>query len=181
MSSPLDPVLVGLSDDQKTAILSAVSAMVTAAAATPSQPSQLDLDADNRDRARTLHKILKPKTPSAYHGQVDADACTNFIENQEDYYTVVKLDAGLWVQYTALNLEDDAKSWWRASGLTFATPWLQFKVAFLAFHTPANAVSAARVKLESMSQRDQTVAAYTLAFRRQRRLVPTLDDDTALH
>ncbi|KAF9398337.1 hypothetical protein BGZ94_006035, partial [Podila epigama] len=159
----------------QTAIASAV------AGASASTVTQRELDADVRDTARTLHKPLKPTTPCAYSGQVDADACTNFIENQEDYYTVVNLDEGLWVQYTALNLIGDAKSWWRASGLNFKTPWPIFKKAFTDFHTPPNAVSAACEQLESMKQGTQTVAAYTLAFRRQRRLVATLDDDTALY
>lgn len=191
MDNPqLQQALASLTEEQRLVIQAGLQAEITsarnaaaaaAAAAVRSGPTQLEIDADTRDRARTLHKILKPNTPSAYHGLVDADACTNFIENQEDYYTVVTLDHGLWVQYTALNLEGDAKSWWRASGLTFETPWIEFKQAFIDVHTPPNAVSAARVLLESMKQGDNTVTAYTLAFRRQRRLVPTLDDDTALH
>ena len=130
---------------------------------------------------RTLNKVLKPQTPSPYKGEHDADACQNFIDNQEEYYKVVQLDEGQWVQYTALNLTDEAKSWWRSCGLTISSSWDGFKEAFLAFFTPPNAVAAAREALETLRQGKRTVAAYTHDFRRLRRRVPTLDNDTALH
>lgn len=143
--------------------------------------TERELQADQRDLARTLNKILKPQNPPPYSGAIDADACQNFIDNQEEYYTVVKLANTEWVQYTALNLTEEAKSWWRSSGLTLASPWDDFKDAFLAFHTPPNAVAAAREALESLRQGKRTVAAYTHEFRKLRRRVPTLDDGTALH
>jgi hypothetical protein len=73
--------------------------------------SQLEIEAANRGYARTLHKILKPPTPSPYAGEIDADACHNFIDNQEEYYTIVRLEDSQWVEYTVLNLILDAKSW----------------------------------------------------------------------
>jgi hypothetical protein len=73
-------------------------------------PSQYEIEAANRDYARTLHKILKPLTPLPYAGEIDADACHNFIDNQEEYYIVVRLEDGRWVEYTVLNLILDAKS-----------------------------------------------------------------------
>ncbi|KAG0039001.1 hypothetical protein BGZ83_002945, partial [Gryganskiella cystojenkinii] len=57
----------------------------------------------------------------------------------------------------------------------------KFKTAFLDFHTPPNAVAAAREALESLHQGNRTVAAYTHEFRKLRRHVPTLDNDMALH
>ncbi|KAF8927437.1 hypothetical protein BGZ47_002158, partial [Haplosporangium gracile] len=147
----------------------------------PPVPTQLEQEAASRDLARTLHKILKPQTPSPYAGAIDADACHNFIDNQEEYYQVVKLGTAEWVQYTALNLTDDAKSWWRSSGLTIHSSWPDFKQAFLDFHTPPNAAVAALTALESLRQGKRTVASYTHDFRRLRRRVPSLDDTTALH
>ncbi|KAG0248184.1 hypothetical protein BGZ95_008166, partial [Linnemannia exigua] len=168
----------GLGDDTKARIEALLVGLETPAPAPG--PTRLEMEAANRDLARTLHKILKPQTPEPYTGDIDADACHNFIDNQEEYYKVVKLDVSEWVQYTALNLSKDAKSWWRASGLTIASSWPDFKKAFLAFHTPPNAVAAARTALETLRQGNRTVAAYTHDFRRLRRRVPTLDDDTAL-
>lgn len=144
-------------------------------------PTEREIAADHRDLVRTLNKVLKPQTPSPYKGDHDADACQNFIDNQEEYYKVVKLAEDQWVQYTILNLTDDAKSWWRSSGLAIDTPWIIFKRVFLAFFTPPNAVSAAREALETLRQGKRTVAAYTHEFRSLRRRVPSLDDDTALH
>jgi len=147
----------------------------------PAPPSQREVEADRRDLARTLHQILKPQRPEPYAGEVDADACNNFIDNQKEYFTVVNLNLGDWVQYTALNLKSDAKSWWRSSGLNIATPWPAFEEAFLAFHTPPNAVAAAREAMESLKQGKRTVALYTHEFRRLLRRVPSLDPETALH
>ncbi|KAF9112092.1 hypothetical protein BGW39_004176, partial [Mortierella sp. 14UC] len=83
--------------------------------------------------------------------------------------------------YTALNLTLDAKSWWRSSGLTGSSTWADFKKEFLKFHTPPNAVAAAREGLESLRQGKRTVAAYTHDFRRLHRRVTGLDTGTALH
>lgn len=170
-------LVAGLGDDSKSRIESLLDSLTQP----PPGPTQLEQEAASRDLARTLHKILKPQTPSPYAGAIDADACHNFIDNQEEYYEVVKLGAGEWVQYTALNLTDDAKSWWRASGLTIHSSWTDFKKAFLNFHTPPNAAAAALTALETLRQGKRTVAAYTHDFRRLRRRVPHLDDLTALH
>ncbi|KAF9943761.1 hypothetical protein BGZ65_000340, partial [Modicella reniformis] len=109
-----------------------------------------------------------PQTPSPFKGEHDADTCQNFIDNQEEYFHVVKLSESQWVQYTALNLTDEAKSWWRSCGLTINSPWGEFKKAFLAFFTPPNAVAAARESLENLRQGKRTVAAFTHDFRRLR-------------
>ncbi|KAF9944373.1 hypothetical protein BGZ72_002452, partial [Mortierella alpina] len=98
--------------------------------------------------------------PTPYTGEIDADACNNFIDNQREYFTVVDLSLSEWVQYTALNLVSDAKSWWRSSGLSITTPWAQFEEEFLAFHTPPDAVAAAREALESLKQGRRSVALY---------------------
>jgi hypothetical protein len=145
------------------------------------QPTQREVDADRRDLARTINQILKPQRPEPYAGEIDADGCNNFIDNQKEYFTIVDLALSDWVQYTALNLKSDAKSWWRASGLTIATPWHIFEDAFLTFHTPPNAIAAAREAMESLKQGKRSVAQYTHEFRRLQRRVPSLDIDTALH
>src|SRR4051794_41536506 len=107
-------LVAGLDDEAKGRIDTLLANLATAA----SIPTLLEQEAANRDVARTLHKILKPQTPLPYAGAIDADACHNFIDNQEEYYEVVQLVNSDWVRYTALNLTEDAKSWWRSSGLT---------------------------------------------------------------
>lgn len=131
-----------LPEDEQNEII-AMFERATAAKSTPA-PTEREIAADHRDLVRTLNKVLKPQTPSPYKGEHDADASQNFIDNQEEYYRVVKLSEDQWVQYTALNLTDEAKSWWRASGLAINTSWATFKKEFLDFFTPPNAVSAAR-------------------------------------
>ncbi len=182
----LQTLLAALDLDQRSAILEAVAALdvsvpASAPATAPSLPTDRELAADQRDLARTLAVVLKPQRPTPYAGEIDADACNNFIDNQKEYFMVVKLGVGEWVQYTALNLISDAKSWWRSSGLTINTPWAHFEADFLAFHTPPNAVAAAREALESLKQGKRSVALYTHEFRRLLRRVPTLDKGTALH
>lgn len=147
----------------------------------PTAPTEWELEADRRDLACTLAQVLKPQRPAPYAGEIDANACNNFIDNQKEYFTVINLGLSEWVQYTALNLVSDAKSWWRSSGLTIGSPWPQFEADFLAFHTPPNAIAAAQEALESLKQGKRTVAIYTHEFRRLLRRVPTLDKGTALH
>ncbi|KAF9103311.1 hypothetical protein BGX30_009166, partial [Mortierella sp. GBA39] len=152
-------------------------------------PSEQELEADRSDLARTLAQALKPQRPSPYSGEIDADACINFIDNQKEYFTVVKLGLAEWVQYTALNLVSDTKSWWRSSGLSIHTPWDTFEADFFNFHTPpnrwgecgSNAVAAAREALESLKQGKRPVALYMHKFHRLLRRVPTLDKGTALY
>jgi hypothetical protein len=181
----LDTLLADIAPARLAEIRQLVDNMVAAAAvpaaAPPAPPTERELAADSRDLARTLAQVLKPQRPSPYAGEIDADACNNFIDNQREYFTVVKLALPEWVQYTALNLVSDAKSWWRSSGLSISTPWAQFEEDFLAFHTPPNAVAAAREALESLKQGKRSVALYTHEFRRLLRRVPTLDKGTALH
>lgn len=171
--------LAGLPDAEQQAVI----AMFETLSVPPPTlvPTEREIAADHRDLVRTLNKVLKPQTPSPYKGEHDADACQNFLDNQEEYYKVVQLDEIQWVQYTALNLTDEAKSWWRSCGLTISSSWDEFKKAFLAFFTPPNAVAAAREALETLRQGKRTVAAYSHDFRSLRRRIPTLDDDTALH
>jgi len=181
----LDVLLAGIAPARLTEIRQHVDNMVVAAAvptaAPPATLTDREILADRRDLARTLAQVLKPNRPPPYSGEIDADACNNFIDNQREYFTVVDLALPEWVQYTALNLISDAKSWWRSSGLTIHSTWAQFEEAFLAFHTPPNAVAAAREALESLKQGKRSVALYTHEFRRLLRRVPTLDKGTALH
>lgn len=169
----------GLPENEQRAVLSMFEKLSTNQPALV--PTEREIAADHRDLVRTLNKVLKPQTPPPFKGEHDADSCQNFIDNQEEYYEVVKLAEDQWVQYTALNLVDEAKSWWRSSGLTINSSWDEFKEAFLAFFTPPNAIAAARESLETLRQGKRTVAAYTHDFRRLRRRIPTLDDGTALH
>ncbi|KAF9133386.1 hypothetical protein BGX30_012306 [Mortierella sp. GBA39] len=92
--------------------------------------------------------------------------------------TLVKLGLAEWVQYTTLHLVNDANPWCRSSGLSIHTPWDTFETDFLTFHTPPNAVAAAR---EALEQGKRSVALYTHEFRRLLRRVPTLDKGAALH
>lgn len=178
----LQALLDGIEPERKDAILQLFNAIpISAPTPAMAEPSERELEADRRDLARTLAQVLKPQRPSPYSGAIDADACINFIDNQKEYFTVVKLGSAEWVQYTALNLIDDAKSWWRSSGLTIHTPWDTFEIDFLNFHTPPNAVAAARAALETLKQGKRSVALYTHEFRRLLRRVPTLDKGTALH
>jgi len=102
--------IAGLPDTDQQDILR----MFESVAAPAPSLSERELEADHRDLVRTLNKVLKPQRPSPYRGEHDADSCQNFIDNQEEYYSVVKLAQDQWVQYTALNLIDEAKSWWRS-------------------------------------------------------------------
>jgi len=181
MSAPSADLLMaisGLPVDQRQSIIAAASAMATSAPAPG--PSQREIQADNRDLARTLHKILKPQTPPTYDGAIDADECLNFIENQEEYFQVVKLAESDWVKYTALNLVKDGKSWWRACGLDTTTEWAEFRQVFLDYHTPNDAVTAARSMLQNIRQGNRSVALYAHEFRGLLRRVPSLDQETAL-
>ncbi|KAG0272930.1 hypothetical protein BGZ96_005102, partial [Linnemannia gamsii] len=167
----LDSLLAGIDTERQIAIrnfFNTIPISVTTPAAPT--PSERELEADRRDLARTLAQVLKPQRPTAYSGAIDADACINFIDNQKEYFTVVKLNLTEWVQYTALNLVDDAKSWWRSSGLSIQTPWDTFETDFLTFYTPPNAVAAAREALESLKQVSPPASPR-----------PTLDKGTALH
>ncbi|KAF9943729.1 hypothetical protein BGZ72_003481 [Mortierella alpina] len=65
--------------------------------------------------------------------------------------------------------------------MSIVTQWAKFEEDFLAFHTPPNAVAAARADLESLKQGKRSVALYTREFRRLLRCVPSLDKGTALH
>ncbi|KAG0194979.1 hypothetical protein BGX28_002683, partial [Mortierella sp. GBA30] len=97
MSAPTAALLEAIANlpaDQRNAIIAAAASMATPA---PNPgASQREIDAENRDVARTIHKIIKPTPPVTYHGEVDADACLNFIDNQEEYYKVVNLHQADW-------------------------------------------------------------------------------------
>lgn len=132
------------------------------------------------DEARTLATVLKPTKPKPYHGEIDAVACLNFIENQEEYFEIVGLNKTMWVKYTSVSLEDDAKAWWRDSGMNMNTVWEEFHDAFIKYHTPPNAVAAARQELDKLRQKHLSVKEYTHRFRRLSRLIPNMDPDTTL-
>ncbi|HST79388.1 MAG TPA: hypothetical protein VLN58_12940 [Verrucomicrobiae bacterium] len=182
MSDQIDSLLTGIDPERQIAIRNFINAIpVTAPTPVTPELSEREMEADRRDLARTLAQVLKPQRPAPYSGEIDADACINFIDNQKEYFTVVKLGLSEWVQYTALNLTNDAKSWWRSSGLSIHTPWDTFEAEFLSFHTPPNAIAAAREALEVLKQGKRSVAVYTHEFRRLLRRVPALDKGTTLH
>lgn len=133
------------------------------------------------DEARTLATVLKPSRPKPYTGAIDADACLNFIDNQAEYFAIVDLHRDSWVKYTAVNLESEAKAWWRSSGLKLDAKWEAFEAAFTAYHTPPNAVAAARQELNNLRQKGLSVNEYTHKFRRLLRLIPAMDAQTALY
>lgn len=133
------------------------------------------------DEARTLATVLKPTKPKPYTGAIDADACLNFIDNQEEYFNIVDLHQDSWVKYTAVSLEGEAKAWWRSSGLKLDSTWKAFEAAFIAYHTPPNAVAAARQELNNLRQKGLTINEYTHKFRRLLRLIPAMDAETALY
>jgi hypothetical protein len=145
-----------------------------------STASSSNHQADLRDEIRTVAMIVKPNKPKPYKGELDAIACLNFIENQEEYYEIMRLSNDEWVKYTSVNLEDDAKAWWRDSGLKFNTPWKDFRKAFIDAFTPPNTDSAARDELAKLRQGKMSVAEYTSRFRRLMRLAPSLDNKSTI-
>lgn len=145
-----------------------------------SSASASNTQADLRDEIRTVAMIVKPNRPKPYKGELDAIACLNFIENQEEYYEIMRLHQDEWVKYTSVNLEDDAKAWWRDSGLKFNTPWKDFRNAFIDAFTPPNTDSAARDELSKLRQGKMSVAEYTSRFRRLMRLAPSLDTKSTI-
>lgn len=164
-----------------------ISAVITsafnnalAAQQTTSAQDHAQARASANDEARTLATVLKPTKPKPYHGAIDAAACLNFIENQVEYFEIVELNQNKWVKYTVVALEDEAKSWWRHSDLTINTSWDVFHDAFIAHHTPPDAVAAARTELDKLKQKQLSVSDYTHKFRQLLRLIPNMDTDTAL-
>lgn len=130
--------------------------------------------------ARTLASVLKPQKPEPYTGIVDAETCLNFVDSFEEYYTILSLNDKHWVSYVVLSLTQDARSWWRTSGLTLETTWTIFRETFIARFTPPDAANRARELLKALKQGRQSVAAYTNEFRRHLRLIPKMDKDDAL-
>ncbi|CAO3567004.1 unnamed protein product [Mortierella alpina] len=149
--------------------------------ATSSMTAQDQARLVRNDEARTLATVLKPSKPKPYTGAIDADACLNFIDNQAEYFAIVDLHPDSWVKYTAVNLESEAKAWWRLSGLKLDAKWKDFEAAFTAYHTPPNAVAAARQELNNLRQKGLSVNEYTHSFRRLLRLIPAMDAQTALY
>lgn len=132
------------------------------------------------DHLRTVASVLKPQKPSPYDGKTDALASLNFIESQQEYFEIVDLNKNEWVKYVVLSLNGDAKAWWRDSGLTKETPWDEFRKAFLLNFTPPDSANAARQELSQLRQKGMSVAEYTTKFRRLMRLIPNLDEASAL-
>jgi hypothetical protein len=169
------------------ATLNRITQHVTRAISAANQQTTTSMNAQDQarlvrnDEARTLATVLKPSKPKPYTGAIDADACLNFIDNQEEYFTIVDLHTDSWVKYTAVNLESEAKAWWRSSGLKLDAKWKDFEAAFTAYHTPPNAVAAARQELNNLRQKGLSVNEYTHRFRRLLRLIPAMDAQTALY
>lgn len=139
------------------------------------------LSAQDTDTLRTLAYVLKPTAPRAYTGSIDAEACLNFLDSYEEYYSILQLAAEQWVRWMVLNLDGDARSWWRTSELTIDTPWIEFRAAFTTRFTPPDSVNKARESLRKLKQGRNSVATYTAEFRRFLRLIPNMDKDDALY
>lgn len=177
------PIDVQLSEEALARLAALIAS--TLAAAQPQPTASLNAQDQahlvlNDDR-RTLATVLKPTKPKPYTGAIDADACLNFIDNQEEYFSIVDLHQDSWVKYTAVSLEGEAKAWWRSSGLKLDSTWKAFEAAFIAYHTPPNAVAAARQELNNLRQKGLTINEYTHKFRRLLRLIPAMDAETALY
>ncbi|KAG0205410.1 hypothetical protein BGX28_002981 [Mortierella sp. GBA30] len=170
---------LSLTPEQQQHLLNALKQVVETQQ--PAQNDELQQRAAANDEARTLAAVLKPARIKPYEGAIDADLCLNFIDNQEEYFNIVNLSQNLWVKYTAVNLDGDAKAWWRNSDLTINSPWKDFRAAFIEYHTPPNAVAAARYELERLKQKLLSVKEYSSRFRRLLRLIPDMDAGTALH
>lgn len=143
---------------------------------TQAQSAQRDFN----DNLRTVAAVLKPTKPKPYEGAIDAVACLNFIENQEEYYKIVNLHPNEWVKYTAVSLEGDAKAWWRNSRLTLESPWNNFRVEFIKYFTPPDTAGAARMELNKLRQGKLSVSEYTTKFLRLTRLIPSMDQESIL-
>lgn len=46
----------------------------------------------------SLAAVLKPTKPEPHTGLIDANACLNFVENQEEYFEIVELNKNRWVK-----------------------------------------------------------------------------------
>jgi hypothetical protein len=186
----LTTILAGLNIDEeaRTNVTNAVTDALTAAVRTAEAQSAAAVTAaqaqtaqrDFNDNMRTVAAVLKPTKPKPYTGAIDAVACLNFIENQEEYYQIVNLNENEWVKYTAVSLEGDAKAWWRDSGLNLTSSWQEFRQAFIDYFTPPDTTSAARMELSKLKQGKLSVADYTTKFRRMARLIPSMDRETTL-
>ena len=157
MSNLTDTIAgLNMSDGDRSTLLSAVNATL------------LKLDTTTP----ILHKPLKP-TP--YGGKVDAIASLNFIENLEEYFTIVKLPQEEWVPH-AVGYLGEARGWWRASKQSVkTTAWATFRSTFLQQFTPADSVNAARHRLNHLQQGHDPVLDYITKFNDLLRLIPELD------
>jgi len=169
---------LNLTTDQLGPITAAIQTVRTAGTPLPAASSVSTVQEAflRNDDARTLAAVLKPAKPEPYTGLIDADACLNFIDNQEEYFEIVELNKDHWVKYTALALKEDAKTWWRNSSLTISTPWATFCKDFVKAHTPPNAEAQAMHDLDHIQQGVSTVAEYTIRFRRIARLITDLTE-----
>ncbi|KAF9176070.1 hypothetical protein BGZ51_001804, partial [Haplosporangium sp. Z 767] len=109
-STNMDPLTdalahLNISNDQRKAVTDAFQQALQA-----NQPQDTHERLIANDEARTLATVLKPTKRKSYHGEIDAVACLNFIENQEEHFEIVGLNKAMSVKYTAVNLEDDAKA-----------------------------------------------------------------------
>ncbi|KAG0309062.1 hypothetical protein BGZ99_000987 [Dissophora globulifera] len=125
---------------------------------------------------------LDARKPGPYKGAIDALACRDFLDYIEEYCSCVSLEKTLWVEYAVLSITGDAKSWWRDSTMTLATPWSEFRKEFINAFTPPNSARDALEALFKLKQtKDMSIAEYTSRFRRLMRLTENLDPGTALY
>lgn len=128
-------------------------------------------------RLQTVATVIKPSKPGKFAGVINAIECLNFLDAHAEYYEIMTLAESDWVKYTSLDLEGDAKAWWRDSPLTITSSWDDFRRAFTAAFTPPNSVQAAQLALTKLKQDKLSVAEYTARFRRHARLIPGFHDN----
>ncbi|KAF9338717.1 hypothetical protein BGX26_009589, partial [Mortierella sp. AD094] len=112
------------------ATTTAANIAATAATANPNTATASALAIN--DELRTIMAVIKPKVPKSHEGNINAEACLNFLESQAEYYSLVKLNRRDWVQYAVLNLDGPALAWWRSTGLKNTISWEQFCPVFKA-------------------------------------------------
>ncbi|KAF9346094.1 hypothetical protein BGX26_002411 [Mortierella sp. AD094] len=153
----MDTFLAGLvlSEDDREKIFDVHQASLTASAASADE---------TREIAKTIASVIKPRKLDPFVGNINAEECLNFIESQSECFSALRLAQSDWVQFIALNLVDTAKSWW----------------PFTAYFTPLESANLAHQRLHQLRQNKSSVAVYTKQFRRLLRLIPNMDNGTAL-
>ncbi|KAF9303213.1 hypothetical protein BGZ74_004184 [Mortierella antarctica] len=61
-------------------------------------PANVNTSGDYIQLPQLLAAVLKPTKPEPHTGLIDANACLNFVENQEEYFEIVELNKNKWVK-----------------------------------------------------------------------------------